>query len=87
MCIPPEQYRFNRFCIGETVYEASCCHSPGGAFYGLQNKLWLCTQGWQDIGMTIPVIDGWYHEVGEPLVAKFVNGQNVQLAFVITCIP
>jgi len=87
VCVAPDQYRFNTFCIGETVYEASCCPSPGGAFYGLQNKLWLCTQGWQDTLLTIPVVDGWYHEVGEPLVAKFVNGQNVQLAFVITCIP
>jgi len=87
ICVEPDQYRFENFCIGETVYEASCCPSPGGAFYGLQNELWACTQGWQDTLLTIPVIDGWYHEVGEPFVAKFVNGFNVQVAFVITCIP
>jgi hypothetical protein len=87
ICVKPDQYRFNRFCIGQTVYEASCCPSPGGAFYGLQNVLWACPQGWQDTLLTIPVADGWYHQFSEPFVAKFVNGFNVQVAFVVTCIP
>ena len=85
VCVAPEQTRFENFCIGENVYEASCCELPGGVFYGMQHELYNCRQGWQDAEMLIPVVDGWYHEVGEPFVAEFVNGINVQIAVVLDC--
>jgi hypothetical protein len=85
VCLAPEQTRFENFCIGENVYEASCCELPGGVFYGMQHELYNCRQGWQDAEMLIPVVDGWYHEVGEPFVAEFVNGINVQIAVVLDC--
>lgn len=84
-CAAPTVYLFDRYCAAETQYDASCCGSPGGAFYGTEPQLYNCPRGWQDAAMTIPIADGWYHETEEDYVAQFINGINVQVGFVVPC--
>ena len=84
VCVEPVQYKYDA-CFGQNVSDASCCILPSQPFYGFSNTLWSCPHAWSDIAMTTPVPDGWYYNSSEPFVAQFINGFNVQVAFVVHC--
>ena len=84
VCVEPVQYKFDA-CFGQSVSDASCCVVTGQPFYGFSNTLWSCPHAWSDMAMTTPVPDGWYYNSSEPFVAQFINGFNVQVAFVVPC--
>jgi hypothetical protein len=84
VCIPDEIQKYDP-CRGSSVYNAGCCEIPSQPFYAFSNTVYQATEAWSDLALTTHVPDGWYYNAGEPYVARFINGFNVQLAIVVPC--